>query len=213
MLNSAPEQTRPPARLPATRERRPAIIALAVLLIVGGAVASGWLAMQSGDRASFLKINREVAQGAQITKDDVSTVSLPRGYSGGIAAGSINTVVGKAAAVRLLPGTVLTPAMVARSAGIAAGRARLSVPVTSASLALNLRAGDPVAVAVGSGQTSTVVSAVVVSVMTDTQTPQAVVSLDQSCISTVAEAARSSDVSIALIGGGASSVQSTCGGD
>src|SRR5699024_3952945 len=109
---------RPPSRLPATRESRPALIGLAVLVIVGGALASAWLAIQSGNRAYFLQINTEVAQGATIDDSDVSKVSLPEDFSGGIPSDQLDDITGKAAATRLLPGTILTGDMVSSKAGV-----------------------------------------------------------------------------------------------
>src|SRR5690625_7075253 len=66
-MATAGSPARPPSRLPATRESRPALIGLAAILIVGGALASAWLAVQSGNRAYFLQIDEEVAQGATIS--------------------------------------------------------------------------------------------------------------------------------------------------
>ena len=44
-------------RLPRSRESRPMLIGLAILLIVGGALASAWLATQAGHRAYFVAID------------------------------------------------------------------------------------------------------------------------------------------------------------
>src|SRR3954447_15220812 len=48
------------------RERKPALAALAVLLIVGGALVSAYLVMASGQRVSAVRISRAVAAGQQI---------------------------------------------------------------------------------------------------------------------------------------------------
>ena len=52
-------------RLPRTRESRPIMLGLAILLIVGGALASAWLACRPGTVSYFISVNREVNQGAR----------------------------------------------------------------------------------------------------------------------------------------------------
>ncbi len=102
-------------RLPRARESRPMLIGLAVLLIVGGALASAWLATQAGHRAYFVSIDREVSQGAEITDGDLTRVSLPEGFEDGISSADKDSVVGKTAATRLHarhgaePGDALEP--------------------------------------------------------------------------------------------------------
>ncbi|GAB4011398.1 hypothetical protein GCM10028772_33580 [Nocardioides ultimimeridianus] len=123
--------TRPtaPSRLPSTRESRPALIGLALVLIVGGALASAYLAVIAGHRAEFVQVRTEIAQGQKITKADLQTVSLPQGYDGGIPADQEDSLVGQSTTVRLLAGTVLTPAMVSKTGGIAADQAQVALNV------------------------------------------------------------------------------------
>ncbi len=138
-----------PSRLPSTRERRPALIALAIVLIVGGALASGWLALQSGDRAYFLQVSQDVAQGAEIQEDSLERVSLPEGFGDGIPADRQDDVVGSSAAVRLLPGTVLTEAMISDEGGLAANATQVAVPVAGSPYLSQLSAGDQLALTIG----------------------------------------------------------------
>src|SRR5699024_12443304 len=84
---------RPPSRRPATRESRPALIGLAVILIVGDAFASAWLAIQSGRRSYFLQVDEEVTRGAPISDAEGRKVSLSEYFWGGIAAGEGDVVV------------------------------------------------------------------------------------------------------------------------
>lgn len=116
MAKSAPSQAA--SRLPSTRESRPALIGLALLLIVGGALASGYLALVAGHRAEFVKVSEDVAMGDKLTEDHLEKVSLPEGYDDGIPAGQMDDLLGQYATVRLLAGTVLTPDMVRSDGGI-----------------------------------------------------------------------------------------------
>lgn len=119
-----------PTRLPSTRERRPAMAALAVLLIVGGALASGWLALRSGDRADYLRVNADVAQGEQIDSGDLDVVSLPDDLSDQyMLADREGEVLGKEATTPLRPGMVLTEDLLSDDAGTAPGRAEQALQV------------------------------------------------------------------------------------
>ena len=72
----------PPTRLPSTRERRPALAALAVLLIAGGAVLAGWLALREGHTSSYLVIRDEVSVNEQIGASDLGVIELPTSSGG-----------------------------------------------------------------------------------------------------------------------------------
>ncbi|GAA1517284.1 hypothetical protein [Kribbella lupini] len=63
-------------RLPGSRERRPALAALAVILILLGAAGSTLIALRSGDRQYFVVVKKNVAPGQQITDDDLSRGDL-----------------------------------------------------------------------------------------------------------------------------------------
>lgn len=76
-MTQAPTTRSGTSRLPSTRESRPALIGLAIVLIIGGALASAWLALQAGNRSSFVEVDGNIAQGARITADDLTRVSLP----------------------------------------------------------------------------------------------------------------------------------------
>src|ERR1700679_2596860 len=67
------QPTSPSARkLPgAPRERKPALAALAVVLILGGALAAGYLILQSGKRVDAIQITREIGQGQQIPQSEI----------------------------------------------------------------------------------------------------------------------------------------------
>lgn len=133
-----------PSRLPATRERRPALAALALLLIVGGALGSGWLALRAGDRADFLQVKEEVAQGQKITDADLETVSLPEDFDNAIPVSQRDSVLDKYATTRLFPETIVAPAMLSENAGVADGQVKVTVQ-TNSSGAADLENGSNVA--------------------------------------------------------------------
>ncbi len=134
------------ARLPSTRERRPALAALAVLLIVGGAFASGFLALQAGNRADYLRVSSEVPQGAEITDQQLDTVSLPEDMDGAISVDDKDAVVGLRAVTHLLPGTILTDEMVTDEAAIQEGMESVSFGLEISNIDSDLDEGAALAV-------------------------------------------------------------------
>ncbi|MEV6414909.1 hypothetical protein [Kribbella sp. NPDC051718] len=64
-------------RLPSGRERRPALAALAVILILLGAAGSALIALRSGDRTDYVAIGADViSPGHKMTKDDLARGDL-----------------------------------------------------------------------------------------------------------------------------------------
>jgi hypothetical protein len=130
------------SRLPSARERRPALAALAVLLIVGGAFASGFLALQAGNRADYLRVKAELAQGQEITEAHLESVSLPEDMDGGVvSADDMDEVVGDYASAHLLEGTILTETMVAEESGIPEGKVRIAIGLEAEDFNADLQEG------------------------------------------------------------------------
>ena len=199
------------------------LIGLAVLLIVGGALASAWLAAQAGHRAYFVAVDREVSQGAEITDGDLTRVSLPEGFAAGISSADKGSVVGKTAATRLMPGTVLIPAMLSGRTGLKANQTQLTVPVDDSPFVRGLQPGAQMVLAVGSQDRGgrQAIGAELVSVGTNRSgggvtggsddTVNLVVAIDVSCLSSVSQAIEDKTVTPALIGSSDNtSVQATC---
>lgn len=215
----------PASRLPSTRESRPALIGLAVLLIVGGALASAFLAIQSGNRATFVKVNREVVQGARISEGDLGTVSLPEDYDNAIPSTQADSLVGQSATTRLLPGMVLMRSMVSKKAGVADDQTQLTIPVDASPFIRQLQPGAQLALAVGSsdggGGTKNILAELVSVGRTEdgglsgsgNNALPIVVSVDISCLTVVSQGIQDKAVTPALIGGsGGGSVVAKCGG-
>lgn len=64
---------RPPS---APRERKPALAALALLLIAAGVLASVYLQMQAGNRVGVIQLTQRVSQGQQIPAADIAEVMV-----------------------------------------------------------------------------------------------------------------------------------------
>lgn len=117
----------PPSRLPSTRERRPALAALAVLLIAGGAVLAGWLALRQSQTESYLYIDTQVNEGEQIKGEHLSTVELPSEGVNFISAGTAREIIDTFARADLLEGTVLVPGMTGSAPDLRPDEVRLGM--------------------------------------------------------------------------------------
>jgi hypothetical protein len=137
---------RPFGRTLPTRQRRPGLVALAVVLIVGLAAVGMYLYQQAGSKIPVLVVAREVPAGHVVARADLSTVSVA-GPVTAVAAGHIDSVVGEIAAVDLLPNMLLQRSMLTRSSPIAGGQVKVGVAVKPGQApAEGLSAGDRVEV-------------------------------------------------------------------
>lgn len=71
-----PSKSRTAPSVEPPRKRRPALAALAVLLIVGGALAAGLLAVRMDSREPVLAAARDIAPGTLITQEDLREVPV-----------------------------------------------------------------------------------------------------------------------------------------
>ncbi|GAA4237213.1 hypothetical protein GCM10022254_48750 [Actinomadura meridiana] len=100
-------------RLPASpRERKPALAALAVLLILGGALASAYLVMASGERVSAIRIAQPVAAGQQIPASALQEVQVGDTGIEFLDWSERAKVTRHIAAVPLVKGALLTNSMI-----------------------------------------------------------------------------------------------------
>ncbi|GAA2451600.1 hypothetical protein GCM10010191_82200 [Actinomadura vinacea] len=111
-------------RLPAApRERKPALAALAVLLILGGALASAYLVMASGQRVSAIRIAQPVAAGQRIPLNALEEVQVSDTGADYYINWTERAAVARTyAAVPLVQGALLTNRMVSRTDDAAKGR-------------------------------------------------------------------------------------------
>jgi hypothetical protein len=150
-LSSGPGQ-----RLPVPpRERKPALAALAVLLILGGALTSAYLVMASGERVSAIRVAHPVAAGQQIPPDALQEVQIGNTGIDFINWSERGRVTQAYAAVPLVQGALLTNQMVTRDAAATQGRVTLGLALKPGQLPSQpLVNGDHVAVYAVGGQGS-----------------------------------------------------------
>jgi hypothetical protein len=153
-----PEVVAPPSRrLPsAGRERKPALAAFALLLIVGGALSAGLLVIQSGKRVAAIEISQQVGAGQQIPLGAMQEVQVASGT--GLAYvpwAEASQVARYYAATTIPPGTLLTSAMVAQASGVTAGKDILGLALKDGQWPDQLKVGDHVGIYAVSGQSGT----------------------------------------------------------
>lgn len=111
------------------RQRRPALAALALLLIVGGALVAGLLAVRMDSRVPVLVATQDIEPGARITADDFGVVRVASEGLGLLPEDLADQVDG-AYATRAIPAnTLLDQNMVSTDDPVPDGRAIVSVPL------------------------------------------------------------------------------------
>jgi hypothetical protein len=140
---TAPAGRRPPS---APRERKPALAALALLLIVGGALAAAYLVVQNGHRVSAIEITQQVGAGQQIPLTAMQPVQIAPGDLDYVPWSEAGQVAQFYAATVIPPGTLLSSAMVAKGSNLAAGREVLGLALKDGQLPADLGVGDRVAI-------------------------------------------------------------------
>ena len=189
------------------------------MLVVGSSAVSASLVLNSGDTTSVLTVVRSVPTGQTLTQADLGTADISGTGLTAVAASSRDDVVGLTAAVDLLPGTLLSDAMVTREPVPAPGQAVVGLslkpgllpeaelkPGTTVML-VRLRSpngGAPATSAETSRDPVLVPRARVLSETSDPTTGGRLVSLllDQSVAAEVSRAAAAATVSVVVIGPG-----------
>jgi hypothetical protein len=138
------------------RERKPALAALAVLLILGGALATTLLVLRSGDRVSAIRVTQQVGAGQKFTEPMLEEVKVASDTGVEYVAWSQRTqVVGSFAAVTILPGTLLTNQMGAKaSSELGPGKATVGLALKPGQMPAGIQQGDRVQVVYVPSRTS-----------------------------------------------------------
>jgi hypothetical protein len=137
---TAPSGRRPPST---PRERKPALAALAVLLILGCALGTGFLVIQSGKRVAAVEISQQIGAGERIPLSAMTEVQIASGT--GLAYVPWNQASQVArffAASAIPPGTLLTQAMVASASASTAGKDVVGLALKDGQLPLGLQIGQ-----------------------------------------------------------------------
>jgi hypothetical protein len=148
------ESSRPGAgRTEPPRQRRPALAALALLLIVGGALAAGLLAVRMDERVAVIAAAREIPAGTEITEEDLKEVSVA---SEGVATISVDLaeqVVGSYARIAIPADGLVGEPMLTTEAPVAGDRAEVAIPLNPALTPSGITNGDKVQIVrIGNGQ-------------------------------------------------------------
>ncbi len=121
--------------------------ALAVLLIVGGALVSAYLVMVSGQRVPVIRVGRQIAAGQQIPADALEEVQVSASADLDIIPWTDRGRVAQTfATVTLVKGSLLTNGMISTSASVAKGTVVVGLALKPGQLpAGGLQPGDRVA--------------------------------------------------------------------
>jgi hypothetical protein len=142
---------RPPS---APRERKPVLAALAILLIAGGALGTGYLVLQNGKREGAIEVSSVIAAGQQIKLADLSDVQVasntnPLTFTPWT---EVQQVTQSYARTTLYPGTLLTQEMAATSSGLIGTSARVGLALKDGQFPDQLAVGDIVNIFVDNTQ-------------------------------------------------------------
>jgi hypothetical protein len=105
---SAPARGRLPV---APRDKRPALAALAALLILVGALGSALVAFRSGERVDVLVARHDLEMGQRITREDLGSARVAADGGATIDAAALENFVGSYAAGPVPAGTLLNRLM------------------------------------------------------------------------------------------------------
>lgn len=110
------------------RRIRPGLLGLAILLIAVGGLGAAFAVTSVRSTGSYLAVARPVEVGQQVTADDL----VPVRVSGGrelrpVPADRVKDVLGLRAAVRLTPGTLLTPAQLTDAPLLGPGQQQIAL--------------------------------------------------------------------------------------
>jgi hypothetical protein len=147
-------------RLPTnTKRRRPAVAALAALLIVGGALIAGLLAIRMDERQAVVQIAQNVGVGEQITKEDLAETRVAGDSLSLVPVDQAQKILGTYAKVNLIKGQLLDPKQVTDKSPIAEGMAAVGIVLVNGRIpAAGLQPGDLVElIRIGTGNQPPVV--------------------------------------------------------
>lgn len=135
------------------KERRPALAALALLLIVGGALAAGLMAVRMDSRQSVLVAREDIAPGTRITRDLLATANVATDNVPTILAEQAPQVIGAYATTTIPANALVEERSLSSDQPVSADRAIVSVPLNPAlTPSSELEPGDLVQVVRASGQ-------------------------------------------------------------
>ncbi|MBE1590230.1 hypothetical protein ACFPOI_04285 [Nonomuraea angiospora] len=194
------------------RERKPALAALAVLLILGGALATTLLVLRSGDRVSAIRVTQQVGAGQKFTAQMLEEVQIAADSGVDYVSWSERGKVENSfATVTILPGTLFTSRMgVKQSSELGPGKATVGLALKPGQMPAGVEAGDRVQVIYvpsrsGQGQTKVLAESALVFSVGDksrtTNSGQITVIVDSSASPEIVAFASSGEIAVAELPG------------
>ncbi|MEU3349376.1 hypothetical protein ABZ723_31165 [Streptomyces sp. NPDC006700] len=146
--SAVPAQPAVGDRLPtAPRERKPALAALAVLLILVGALGATMLVLQAGHRIEVVKVTKDIPVGASVTSSDVTSVMVAADdsihYVRWEQLGALKTLKAR---TTIFKDTVVMGEMFGAKSGLPDGKALVGVSLKEGQYPRDIKDGDMVAV-------------------------------------------------------------------
>lgn len=207
----------PAGQVAPPRQRRPALAALALLLIVGGALVAGLLAVRMDSRVPVLAAKQPIGPGEQITEDDLEVVRVASEGLGLLGEDYADEVIGAYATTAIAANTLLDRNLVSTENPIPDGRAIVSVPLDGKlAPASTVRSGDLVQVvratsASGAGDEAEVLGTAYVLEVTEPETDElgastdvptaSLLVLDEAALSVI-DAASAGEAGLAILDSG-----------
>jgi hypothetical protein len=138
----APGSRRMPA---APRERRPLLAGLALLLVVGGAAASGYLAFNANKKVAAIEIATKVVQGQRLTLADMQEEEISGAAPGSYVSWAFRDQVAENDASTTIPaGTLLVAGMTQRPNSQQNNGPQIGLNVKAGQIPAGLQPGDSV---------------------------------------------------------------------
>lgn len=135
-----------PPRVVRQRRMRPGLLGLAVLLIALGGLGAAFAVTSVRATGTYLAVARPVSVGTALTADDMRSVQVAGGVGlSPVPASKINEVIGKRAAVTLVPGTLITMDQLTDKPLLGPGQQQVAIGLKPNQVpAKELRPGDKV---------------------------------------------------------------------
>ncbi|MGW0865420.1 hypothetical protein [Streptomyces sp. NPDC002611] len=144
--SASPAQPSVGDRLPTPpRERKPALAALAVLLILVGALGATMLVLQAGDRVEVVKVTKEIQPGESVGSNVTSVMVAADDSINYVTWEQLSTLKTLKAKTTIYPDTVVMGQMFAKTASLPAGKASVGLALKEGQYPSDIKAGDIVA--------------------------------------------------------------------
>jgi len=138
----APATVRPPS---APRERRPALVALGLLLVLVGVLASVYLQQRAGDKVGVVEVTKRVPQGSTVSADSITEVMVAVDPGISYVTWAQRGLLSRyTAETDLMPGTLLVGQMLTTDVPLPQGSEVVTVSLKDGEYPMGVQQGDTV---------------------------------------------------------------------